>query len=254
MKISVLTVCYNAATTIRHTLDSFCAQSYDNREMLVLDGASKDDSFTIAQSYASDKVHVWSKADKGMYDALNAGLKLYTGDAVGVLNADDAYHHTGVLAEIAEGLKSAPIVQGHLNFVTDQTSKKIVRKWRGKGRPETGFKTGWMPAHPTLYVRRDVAEQVGEFDLTLATAADYDWMLRAIDIFGFEVGLLNNVLVDMKTGGRSTRNILSHVTHNLEALSVRQKWLNAGLVDYALFAKPLRKLEQFLVLKQKAAG
>jgi glycosyltransferase involved in cell wall biosynthesis len=246
MKISVLTVCFNAQETIRQTLDSFCTQSHEQREMIVIDGASTDQTVAIAKSYAGAKIQIISEPDRGMYDALNKGLKLYSGDAVGVLNSDDTYHHENVLAEISEGLETKPIVQGNLDFVVDHESKNITRKWRAESKPHQGFKTGWMPAHPTFYVRREVAEQVGQFDLSLDTAADYDWMLRAIDVFGFEVGMLESVLIDMKTGGRSTKDILSHIKHNLEALAVRQKWLQAGLIDYALFAKPARKISQFI--------
>jgi glycosyltransferase involved in cell wall biosynthesis len=254
MKISVLTVCYNAAETIRQTLDSFCAQTYRDKELLVIDGASTDTTLEIARSYAGADIQVSSAPDRGMYDALNKGLMLYSGDAFGVLNADDTYHHEGVLSEIAEALKNVPIVQGNLNYVSDHASKHITRRWRGELKPELGFKTGWMPAHPTFYVRREVANQVGEFDLSLETAADYDWMLRAVDVFGFEVGLLDQVLIDMKTGGRSTKDILSHVRHNLEALSVRQRWLEAGLIDYALFAKPARKIGQLFAPARKIAN
>lgn len=245
MLISVLTVCHNAQDTIRQTLDSFCAQTYANRELILIDGASTDQTFEIAKTYRNQNIKLISEPDLGMYDALNKGLKLYTGDAVGVLNADDAYHHSEALSEIAAGLSKKPVVQGHINFVTDHDSKKVKRRWRGQRRPLKGFKAGWMPAHPTFYVRREVAEQVGEFDLSFSISADYDWMLRTVDVFGFEVALLNTILIDMKTGGRSTKSILSHIRHNLEALSVRQKWLDAGLVDYALFAKPLCKVMQF---------
>lgn len=255
MKISVITVCFNTQDTIRQTLDSFCAQSHGDREMIVIDGASNDGTVAIARSYARDCIQVISEPDKGMYDALNKGLKLYSGDAFGVLNADDAYHHVDVLAHIAEGLQHSPIVQGHLDFVSDHDAKTIVRHWQGKQRPASGFKSGWMPAHPTFYVRREVANVVGEFDVSLECAADYDWMVRAIDVFGFEVGLLNSVLVDMKIGGKSTKDILAQIRHNLEALSVRQRWLDAGLIDYALLAKPLRKIGQFMQpAKQKMDG
>lgn len=246
MKISVLTVCYNAQETIRQTLDSFCAQSHGAREMIVIDGASTDGTVSIAQGYSSDCIRVISEPDCGMYDALNKGLTLYKGDAFGVLNADDTYHHVDVLAQIAEGLRHAPMVQGHLDFVSDHGAKNVVRHWQGVKRPSTGFKSGWMPAHPTFYVRREVATLVGEFDTTLDCASDYDWMLRAIDVFGFEVTLLDCVLVDMKMGGKSTKDLLAQIRHNLEALSVRQRWLDAGLIDYALLAKPLRKIGQFI--------
>jgi glycosyltransferase involved in cell wall biosynthesis len=245
MKISVITVCFNASATLRHTLDSFCDQTYADKELLVIDGASRDDTFAIAQSYARDGVRIISEPDRGMYDALNKGLKFYSGDAFGVLNADDTYHDQHALSHIAESLDRAPIVHGHLDFVENHLNKNIVRRWRDVRQPFNSFKSGWMPAHPTLYVRREVAEKVGLFDLSLATASDYDWMLRAIDVAGFKASLINRVLIDMQTGGRSTQGVMAHLRHNFEALSARRRWLNTGFIDYALFAKPARKIGQF---------
>ena len=106
-----------------------------------------------------------------------------------------------------------------------------------------------MPGHPTFYARRHVVESVGAFDLALETSSDYDWMLRALEVHGFSTHLIDEVLIDMQQGGRSTSGLASYLHHNLEALRARQKWLKAGLIDYALFAKPLRKVGQFLAVK-----
>ena len=246
-KISVLTTCYNSAQTIRYTLDSFFEQSYQNKEIIVLDGASIDRTLEIARSYPQGSMKIISGADKGMYDALNKGLAEYTGDGFGVLNSDDTYHHREVLELVAEGLRKSTLVQGHLQFVDDHQHKTIKRKWRATTRPRRGFKSGWMPAHPTFYARREVADRVGLFDVTMATAADYDWMIRAIDVCGFDLALIDSVMIDMMQGGRSTRSLTAYFNHNIEALAARQKWLNAGFVDFALVAKPLGKLGQFFV-------
>ena len=246
MKISVLTVCRNAEHTIAHTLDSFVAQDHRDKEMLVIDGASTDGTADVVRRYRGAQISFFSEPDRGMYDALNKGLARFSGDAVGVLNADDAYHDATVLSQIARLLAAADMVHGDLDFVSDHTSKKVLRRWRAEPPPRTGFRTGWMPAHPTFYVRRAVAETVGPFDLRLKTAADYDWMLRAIDMHGFVLGTLDTVLVDMQTGGRSTAGLGAHIGHNLEALRARRRWLDAGWVDYALIAKPARKLGQFV--------
>jgi glycosyltransferase involved in cell wall biosynthesis len=246
VKISVITVCYNAAQTLRYTLDSFCAQSHADKELLIIDGASTDDTLHIAKNYERDGIQIFSAPDRGMYDAINRGLQLYSGDAFGILNADDVYHDCDVLARIAEALQKTALVHGHVDFVDNHATGKIVRRWTAVPRPATSFKSGWMPAHPTFYARREVASAVGEFDLSLATASDYDWMLRAIDIHGFDVGLIDQILINMQVGGRSTRGLLAYLHHNFEALSARQRWLHAGLIDYALFAKPARKINQFL--------
>ena len=251
MKISVITVCRNACGTIAHAVESFLRQDHPDKELLVLDGASTDGTQDIVARYAGDGVVMVSEPDRGMYDALNKGLARFSGEAFGALNADDAYHHDGVLTRIAEGLARTAIVHGDLDYVSDHATKRVVRAWRvDKARPAGGFRAGWMPAHPTFYVRRAVAERVGEFDLSLRTAADYDWMLRALEYHRFSVGRVEGVMVDMMHGGRSTQSVQSHLAHNLEALSSRRRWLNAPMVDRALVAKPLRKVSQFIVRRE----
>jgi glycosyltransferase involved in cell wall biosynthesis len=254
VKISVLTVCYNSQATIRHTLDSFFAQEHVDKEMIVVDGASRDATVDIVRSYAGEQLKLISEPDKGMYDALNKGLALYSGDAVGVLNSDDAYHDAFVLGRIADALKAADIVHGHLNFVDDHGAKQVQRRWRATHAPAAGFRSGWMPAHPTFYVRRNVAQAVGNFDLSHKVASDYDWMLRAVELYKFKLGLVDYVLIDMMQGGKSTSGVLSQIRHNIEALSARRRWLGSGRVDYALFAKPMRKLGQFFVRKETRFG
>ncbi|MER9133398.1 glycosyltransferase family 2 protein [Mesorhizobium sp. M0768] len=247
MKISVLTVCWNSAATIRHTLDSFFVQDHGDKELVIIDGGSSDETLAIVRSYPQDRIQLVSEPDSGMYDALNKGLHLYTGDGVGVLNSDDCFHDDMVLRRIAAGLEHADIVHGDLDFVEDHLSKRVIRRWRAAPKPAKGFRTGWMPAHPTFYVRRKVAEAVGAFDLRLKVASDYDWMLRAVEVHGFESVATNHVLVDMMIGGASTRSLASHLGHNLEALRSRRRWLGSGPFDYALVAKPARKLRQFLL-------
>lgn len=243
MKISVLTTTFNSARTLRRTLDSFCSQDWPDREMLVLDGASSDETQEIARAYRSENIFLFSERDAGMYDALNKGFRLFTGDAAGVLNSDDAYADTAVLSKIAEALEEADLTHGHLDFLDN--SGRTVRKWRAEERPHKGFRTGWMPAHPTFYVRRKVIETIGPFDTSLQTAADYDWMLRAIETQDFKLKRIDSVLINMAVGGRSTRSVAAHIHHNLESLSARRRWLGTGPVDLALLMKPARKIRQF---------
>lgn len=245
MKISVLTVARNSAATIRYTLDSFFSQDHADKELVIIDGASTDATLSIVRRYPQDQIRFLSEPDKGMYDALNKGLRLYSGDAVGVLNSDDTYRDQTVLSRIAESLQNADVVHGHLDFVASHETKTAVRRWRAEPRPAAGFRSGWMPAHPTFYVKRDVAEKVGAFDLSLKTAADYDWMLRTIDIHGYQPALIDHVMIDMLRGGRSTASLAAHFRHNWEALRARRRWLGSGLIDYTLIAKPARKLGQF---------
>jgi glycosyltransferase involved in cell wall biosynthesis len=246
LKISVITVCRNSAETIAFTLDSFFAQDWPDKELVIIDGASTDETLSIIKRYPQENIRLISEPDKGIYDAMNKGLALFTGDAVGFLNSDDAFHSPQSLALIAKGLSLAKAVHGNLDFVSDHTERNILRKWRAEKKPAKGFRTGWMPAHPTFYVHREVFQSVGFFSLTYKIAADYDWIVRALDKSGIVPFLINQTLVDMKAGGASNRGFSAHLTHWVEALSIRQKLYGGRFVDYAFFAKPIRKITQFL--------
>ncbi|MEM0905723.1 MAG: glycosyltransferase family 2 protein [Pseudomonadota bacterium] len=250
MKISIITVCFNAAGSIASTIQSVLAQDYPHKEMLIFDGGSTDGTQDVVAAILADMpdapISFVSERDTGMYDALNKGLDRFTGDAVGALNADDTYHSPAVLSQIAATLDRAAIVHGDLDFVTDHNTKRVVRRWRVPEHPKGGFRAGWMPAHPTFYVRREVVDAVGRYDLSLKTASDYDFMLRAIELNDFSIAKVPGTMVDMMQGGRSTASLRSHVAHNLEALKARQKWLGAGIVDRALIAKPASKIGQFI--------
>ncbi|MEM9732241.1 MAG: glycosyltransferase family 2 protein [Pseudomonadota bacterium] len=248
MRISVLTVTYNSAKTLPYTLDSFFAQSHADKELVIVDGASTDNTMEIVERYAAqaDNVKFISEPDRSMYDALNKGLKLYTGDAMGVLNSDDRYAHNDVLAKVAEGLTKAPSIHGHLDFVNNHDSRRIVRRWRGRAMPKRGFRYGWMPAHPTFYVRREIAERTGLFDTSYQIAADYDWMIRAINAQGRGPELIEDIMIHMQSGGMSTNGIAAYLKHNWEASKIRRKNNVSGFMDFALFTKPARKVGQWL--------
>ncbi len=254
MKISVVTVCLNAASTIRFTLDSFAAQTHPEKELLVIDGGSTDGTPDIARSYARDGVAVFSEPDEGIYDAMNKGLERVRGAAVGFLNADDRFAAPDCLSEIALALRDADIAFGHLVFVEDHERPSVVREWRASPYRPGGFRAGWAPPHPTFYLRREAAEAVGRFDRRFHLAADYDYMLRAFELHRFRSVLIDRVLVEMRHGGASTRGPGAYLRGNFEALRSRQLRLASGLVDRALVLKPLRKVAQFWPHARLAAG
>jgi len=254
LKISVITVCFNAEKTIGHTIESFLKQAHKDKELVVVDGASRDGTMRLVESFASPEIAVQSEPDKGLYDAMNKGLSLYRGDGVGFLNADDCFSSRDSLARIAAGLEDCDMVSGDLDFVRDHESGVVVRRWRGTPYVQSGFRRGWMAAHPTFYVKRRVVDAVGQFDLTYRIAADYDFMLRSYELHGFESRHIGEVLVHMQAGGLSTAGPKAYWRSNREALRSRQHWLRSGMVDYALIAKPLGKLHQFFVGKGSKAN
>jgi glycosyltransferase involved in cell wall biosynthesis len=254
MRISVVTVCWNAGATIGETLESFFRQSHPDKELLVIDGASTDGTLDVVHSLARDGLTVISEPDRGLYDAMNKGLAAFGGEAVGFLNADDRFHDDHALAAVATALEATDICYGDLDFVAGERRDQVVRRWRATPWRKGAFRRGWMPAHPTFYCRRRVIDAVGQFDLRYRVAADYDFMLRSLELHDFAAARVPQVLVDMGVGGASTSGWRGQLRHNLEALDSRRRWLGAGLIDYALFAKPLGKAAQFVIPGSRQAA
>lgn len=244
MKLTVVTACYNAEKTIRATIESFLSQTHLDRELLVIDGASRDGTLAAVAEYGSKDIRVVSEIDAGVYDAMNKGLRLFTGDAVGFLNADDTFHDNHALSRIAHALESAEIVYGDLLMVTDHVSKTVVRDWRAGRFSPGAFQRGWQPPHPGFFVRRSVVNRVGEFDLTYVTAADYDFMLRAMLLDDVRIAYLPHVLADFMMGGVSTKDWRATLRGTVETLRSRQLHLSAPPVDAAVFLRLARRLFQ----------
>jgi glycosyltransferase len=244
MKISTVTVSFNSQATIARATESFLEQTHPDKEMLVIDGGSKDGTLDVVGSFASDAIRVISENDRGIYDAMNKGLRNFSGDAVGFLNSDDVYHDNSALARIAQALESADAVHGDLVMVKDHVSRRAVRTWQAGPFLPGSFRRGWMPPHPTFYIRRALAQAVGAFDLGYGTSADYDFMLRALELHAPRTAYIPHPLIDFLVGGVSTKGMRAVIEANLACLRSRRIHLGAGLVDLALFMKPARKLRQ----------
>jgi glycosyltransferase len=244
MKISVITASFNSEATIGATIESFLRQTHPDKEMLVVDGVSRDNTLKIVESFGAGSIRVISEPDKGVYDAMNKGLHLFTGDAIGFLNSDDTFHDDTVLADIAAALEHSDIVYGDLDMVTDHHSKTLARVWRAGRFHRYAFQLGWVPPHPTFYIRRDVAQKVGDYDLSHVTTADYDYMLRAMALNDFRVSYLPRVLADFQMGGISTSGWRVTLRANLECLRSRREHLNAPVIDAAFFLRFVRRIFQ----------
>jgi glycosyltransferase len=244
MKISVITASYNSEASIGATIESFLAQTHPDKEMLVVDGASTDATVKIVESFGSSDIRIVSERDMGVYDAMNKGLRLFTGDAVGFLNSDDTFHDPAVLAAIAAAMAESDIVYGDLDMVADHTTKKLVRHWRGGKFGRRSFQLGWVPPHQAFYMRREVANKVGDHDLSYITASDYDYMLRALALNRFRVTYLPRVIADFQMGGISTSGWRVTLRGNLECLRSRRQHLGAPIIDAAFFLRFARRILQ----------
>lgn len=244
MKISTVTVCRNSQATIAQAVASFLRQTHPDKELLVIDGGSTDKTVEIVSSFQNDAIRIISEPDRGIYDAMNKGLASFSGDAIGFLNSDDAYSDPSVLARIAEALTRADAVYGDLVMISDHVTGTVVREWKATEFKPDAFRSGWMPPHPTFYIRRELAARTGKFDLSYRISADYDFMLRAMELHHPRVRRIPHVLVNFMVGGMSTRGLGAVIRGNLECLRSRRRNLGTPPLDAALFTKPMRKLLQ----------
>ena len=247
MIISIITVSYNSASTIEDTIKNVVGQTYfNNVEYIVMDGSSTDGTVKIIQKY-DDKISKWvSEPDKGIYDAMNKGISMATGDVVGVLNSDDVYAGGDIVSRVADELEKtgADSCYGDLLYVDSVNTDKVKRYWKS-GPYKTGlFYGGWMPPHPTFFVRREVYERYGLFNLSLGSSADYELMVRFLLKNGVSTYYIPEVLVKMRSGGVSNASVGNRVRANRMD---RLAWKVNSLKPYpwTFWMKPLRKVGQF---------
>jgi glycosyltransferase len=246
MKISVITAVYNSRDTIAEALDSALAQTHPDVELIVIDGGSTDGTREVLQGYADRLAVLVSELDHGIYDALNKGIARASGEVVGFLHSDDLFADASVLSRIAAAIVDPAVdaAYGDLLYVRKDDPSRVVRTWRAGAFTPGKLAHGWMPPHPTFYVRRAVYQRLGGYDTSYRIAADYDCMLRFLGKGGIRAVYIPEVLVKMRVGGasnRSLRNILQKSREDYRALRVN----GVGGV-WALVWKNLSKLPQFL--------
>ncbi|MBL8350013.1 MAG: glycosyltransferase [Burkholderiaceae bacterium] len=245
MKITVITVTYNGGRTLVEALDSVARQTHPDIEHIVIDGGSTDGSLALIKRHGAHIAHMVSEPDKGIYDAMNKGLRMASGELVGFLNSDDTFATDDAIEQVARAASHGrpDAVFGDLVYVDPSRSQSTVRYWRAGNFSLAKLRLGWMPPHPTLYVRRDVIGRIGPFDARLRIAADYEFMLRLLSQPGLKVAYVPKVLVRMRLGGISNQSIAAMLRKSREDLAALRKHRVGGLVTLVL--KNLRKLPQF---------
>ena len=216
MKFSIITATYNSAATVRDTLESILRQTHQEWELIIEDGLSQDDTLSIVSEYeprCQGRMRIFSEKDNGLYDAMNRGIARATGEVVGILNSDDFYHDEYVLEDINRTMEGQPVecVYGDLKFVQIANKDKVMRIWKGSQHQNGAFLRGWHPAHPTFYARRECFEKLGAFNTSYAVSADFELMLRFIEVAGLRNRYIHRYFVKMRLGGESTgslRNII----------------------------------------------
>lgn len=245
MKISIITVCFNSAETIADTIASVASQQDCDFEHIIVDGASRDGTLDIISKASSVNKFI-SEADTGIYDAMNKGLALATGDVIGLLNADDFYADDTILSQVGDLFKDPELqaCYADLVYVDKHDASNVIRYWKSRNFEPGLFKRGWMPAHPTFFVRKDVYEQFGNFDLQFPRQADFELTMRFLEIKKIKSKYIPKVWVKMRIGGTSNNSIKGVIKGNIEAYKACKKHqLNVGLLF--IFKKILSRIPQF---------
>jgi glycosyltransferase len=246
MKLTVITVSLNNQDTIAATARSVLEQRYPDIEYLVIDGGSQDGTLAELEPYRHRIASVLSEPDQGLYDAMNKGLARATGDIIGFLHADDHYADSDVLQKVADTFCDAAVgaCYGDLVYVDAHDPLQVTRYWRAGRGSRCKLYHGWMPPHPTFFVRRQYYRQYGGYRLDLGTSADYELMLRYLLCHQVQAAYLPHILIRMRTGGTSN----SSISNRLRAHCMDWKaWRVNGLMPYpwTVPCKPLRKLGQW---------
>ncbi len=229
------------------TLDSIIAQSYDNLEVILQDGKSKDKTIEIAKSYNDSRIKIFIESDKGIYDAMNKGVGKATGDIIGILNSDDAYYDDSVLESIVNEFvdnNSLSATYGNLEYV-DETMSKVVRYWKSRPFEKKLFYIAWQPPHPTVYLRRSVYDTIGNFDLKYKIAADFDLMFRLFFNTDLETQYIDKTIVKMRVGGESNRSWKNRMVLLKEYQSIYAKHGHRMIGPLTIVNRLLSRLSQY---------
>jgi glycosyltransferase len=245
-KISIITVSFNSQSTIKHTIQSVASQDYQNKEYILIDGASTDWTLDII-SFLKDKINYFvSEKDNGIYNAMNKGIKASSGDIIGILNSDDFYSNNEVLSKVANIFEETDCdcLYGDLVYVDKGDARNIVRYWKSGEFSKRKLRMGWMLPHPTFFVKKEIYEKYGLYNIKLKTAADYEMILRLLHNDSIKVEYLPEILIKMRIGGESNSSFLNRLKGNYED-NLAWDMNNLRKPPFIRFLKPLRKIKQF---------
>jgi glycosyltransferase involved in cell wall biosynthesis len=245
MKVSVITAVFNRADTIGHAILSVRSQTYGDVEHIIQDGNSTDGTVQVIEQFANSRTQLVSTYDAGIYDAINRGIDRSSGDIIGLMHSDDFFAHVSVLEMVADAFSDPNVdgVYGDLQYVASNDPTRVIRHWRSERYKPWMLRYGWMPPHPTLYLRREVFERWGLYDTNFRIASDYDAMLRYLVKGQIKLAYIPEVLVKMRVGGESNRSIGRVLLKSREDLQAIRRNGIGGLGTLA--CKNLSKIPQF---------
>ena len=244
MKISIITISFNAKATIEKTLKSVASQSYKNIEHIIVDGGSKDGTLSICNSYTHIS-KIISEPDNGIYDAFNKGLRLATGDIVGFLNADDIFYSENSIKDIINAFSEneTDIVYGNLDYVNEKGN--VIRNWTSKTYKKGLVKNAWMPAHPTFYCKKEIYQRLGGYNDSFKIAGDFELCLRFLEVNKVPSFYLNKKLIKMLIGGISNSSLKNKfIIYREELRAFKINKINISHLKF--FIGKIKKVNQFL--------
>ena len=247
MKVSLITVVYNGASHIRSCIESILNQTYSDIEYIIVDGKSTDGTVDIVKSYGSKIAQFVSEKDKGLYDAMNKGIRMATGDVIGLLNADDFYRHSRVIENMVATFQrtNSDAVYGDMIYVHRDNTQKIQRYWRSGWYSDNDVMWGWMPGHLSFFAKKCLYDQYGLFRTDMKSAADYELLLRFIHKNKAKLAYMDEVTIVMRAGGVSNSSLSNRLEANRDD---KLAWKLNGMKPYffTLWLKPLRKITQYV--------
>lgn len=246
MKISIITVCFNSESTILSTIQSVINQNYSNIEYIIIDGGSKDNTLNIINEFRDNISHFISEPDKGIYDAMNKGVSLATGEVIGILNSDDLFYDNNIISSIMDNFRNneqIDAVYGNMMYFNSENPDKSVRFWKTVPFYHNFFEDGFIMPHPALFLKKKVYEKIGTYYPNFKISSDYELMLRAFRIYNFQPQYLNKTLVKMRVGGESTKSIKNILIGNIE---IYKSWEmnNLSMPIFFYFKRFLFKINQ----------
>ena len=251
MKISIITATYNSSKSLKSCINSLIKQDYENIEYIIIDGNSSDSTTDIVNDYQAtySYIKMVSENDLGIYDALNKGIAMATGDVIGFLHSDDLFPSCNIISELVAKMKNDNLdgIYGDLQYVAKENTNRIIRFWKSCEFRRELLKKGWMPPHPTLFLKKNIYAKHGQFNKSFEISADYDFMLRVLNDNTFKFGYLPKVVTKMRVGGasnQSIKNIIKKTKEDLRALRLNKI---GGIIT--LLMKNASKIKQLIIKK-----
>ncbi len=245
MRFSIVTAVFNNKELVESAVESVHSQVGVEVEHIIMDGGSTDGTLDLLKKFTYPNIILESSRDKGIYDALNKGIAKSTGDVVGILHSDDIFSSRQVLSKVASLFEAGVDgVYADLDYVNRVDTTQIFRKWKSGSFNSFDLELGWMPPHPTLFLRKEIYQKMGEFDLQYKIAADYDFMMRVLTTKKYKIAYLPETILKMRVGGQSNKSLKNIIRKSTEDYQIAKKYFQSP--EGTILFKNIRKIPQFL--------